>query len=867
MQPSPVSRFNVSSLLGAFAGLAFAGGCSSSGDETESVAQAVTGGNACDGVQLDASRQYQPTTWTDAHLAFAAGSLTFSVPSAILVTHGTSANGKTKFTFSLGSGAPTTCVYRGDGATHYNFVKCKRGPVAQPDVDDDDTDRDDGPRDPSPVAGTTVTADSFTLHVNKGSKQAGTTAVSLHLAGPMIADNDLCTVDTCNAGVITHSPVDIDDHNACTADACAAATGVSHTAIAYDDHDACTVDACDAVAGISHTPVNIDDNNACTVDACDAQLGTTHTAVAIDDGNACTADSCNALTGVSHDAVAIDDNDACTADSCDPLVGVAHTAVAIDDGNACTADACDAVAGVSHTALAIDDGNACTADACDSVAGVTHTAVAIDDNNACTADACDTVSGVTHTAVAIDDGNACTSDACTALGGVTHTAIAIADDHDSCTTDACDPTVGVTHTPVDSNVCRGRANFNDTELAGLGGNGRACATCHVESENFQLTPANAEARFQAMQSSGIPDPLFLPIDADDFRVNGDAASNFTNLRQRGLVRISIPLPPNVKLLNCGSQVPCPASAVPTTETVADVWRSTPSVLNVANTGPDTGSVTWPTRPAPFVDNPNHKGGYQLDGRVDTLQNQALGALRGHAGITTDPSAGFLNDIAAYESTLFSAAQPLPLSPLEDSGRVIFNRACASCHGGAAGSTAAVSGRYVDISTAYPRPVDAGIGGGPRWVYPTASQLAGNVRTYEFTLPDGFKVRKTTTDPGRALLTGFVVSAAAPVPPAVCAHPPCGAATSDDFQKFDIPGLKGIAHTAPYFINNSAATLTDVLDHYDGFFNRTKITNNVSPVLSTNEPGSPTPLWDRPVKRVDEDGGAERTALLAYLATL
>src|SRR5678810_302894 len=48
--------------------------------------------------------------------------------------------------------------------------------------------------------------------------------------------------------------------------------------------------------------------------------------------------------------------------------------------------------------------------------------------------------------------------------------------------------------PVDTAVCRGKANFHDRKLVGLGGNGRACSDCHMDSENFQLTPAAAQAR-------------------------------------------------------------------------------------------------------------------------------------------------------------------------------------------------------------------------------------------------------------------------------------------------------------------------------------------------------------------------------------
>ena len=147
----------------------------------------------------------------------------------------------------------------------------------------------------------------------------------------------------------------------------------------------------------------------------------------------------------------------------------------------------------------------------------------------------------------------------------------------------------------------------------------------MDSENFQLTPAAAQARFAQMTTTGVDDPLFRAIDANDFRINGAAAHDFTNLTENGLIRVTLPLPANVKLLDCGSTVPCPASALPTSETVADVWRSVPSILDAKITGPDGAGPVWPR-------GPNPRGGYQLDGRIDTLQNQAQSALRNHAGL-------------------------------------------------------------------------------------------------------------------------------------------------------------------------------------------------------------------------------------------
>ena len=138
----------------------------------------------CDGIDLDATRFYRPKSRTDGRVEFPVGSLRFPVPATLPVTTGASGNGKTKFTFSLNGGTPTTCVYRGNGTNAYDFVKCREAPLPNVDADDDDGDHEDGPGDPLPVAGTMVAADSFTLHVNKGDKTAGKTTVHLRLDGP-----------------------------------------------------------------------------------------------------------------------------------------------------------------------------------------------------------------------------------------------------------------------------------------------------------------------------------------------------------------------------------------------------------------------------------------------------------------------------------------------------------------------------------------------------------------------------------------------------------------------------------------------------------------------------------------------------------
>src|SRR5262249_18783 len=286
---------------------------------------------------------------------------------------------------------------------------------------------------------------------------------------------------------------------------------------------------------------------------------------------------------------------------------------------------------------------------------------------------------------------------------------------------------------ADPSVEAGREVFNDRALDGLHANGRACADCHMASDNFQLSPANAKARFDALQlcrmvRSDADDPLFRPIDADDFVENGDKASDFSNLVDNGLIRIRFPLPANVKLVDPAScmtdGVPAPCQTATTyevsKEAFADVWRSVPSVRNVSITGPDGLEPFWPREP-------NVAGGYQLDGRVDTLQNQALGAFRAHAQVQVDPPAGSLDDVAAFQTVTLAPPEPkLDPGSLEEQGEAVFERACTQCHGGAGRTTpfffslGTVSKRYHDVSSACPRPVDTV--NPPRWDF-TAAALA------------------------------------------------------------------------------------------------------------------------------------------------
>jgi hypothetical protein len=170
-----------------------------------------------------------------------------------------------------------------------------------------------------------------------------------------------------------------------------------------------------------------------------------------------------------------------------------------------------------------------------------------------------------------------------------------------------------------------------------------------------------------------------------------------------------------------------------------------------------------------------------DDRFGTPQEQALGAFINHTEVTTLPSQQVLDDLAAFQQILFTnprvrevaeavdagtvAPDPdPPLTELEEQGEAVFTRACAQCHGGPGQSTSqAPVVRFHTIVTQCPRlgdPVSPA-----RFAFvPCPPRLARNARTYEIALsvptpsptgllPAGTKIRGTSSDPGRALITG------------------------------------------------------------------------------------------------------------------
>lgn len=412
-----------------------------------------------------------------------------------------------------------------------------------------------------------------------------------------------------------------------------------------------------------------------------------------------------------------------------------------------------------------------------------------------------------------------------------------------------------------------------------GTNGRSCATCHVLGEHTTLRPASVVARLAANPD----DPLFDRIDADDPEA---PVPTFEHLK-KGLVRVVLTLPDNMDVIDDGGQV------ITSPDRTIFVWRGVPSIEDTAITGPyqyDGRLVTLPEQAqAAFIAHAEGDGlaGGQLD-RIAAFERSRF----------SSPRARFVSKL--LELGVPPDHIPIPedymaLSAAEARGREVYRAACAACHGGP------TTMQIVDHAAADPlffevkpdgnirftidpvlgpvpvlasRPDNAflplGFGFGtylgqigafpafnatvelPRYRFrfytdgtrqqavtelpPIPVTASGDPFDPEPALDEdgapivgpSFNPQWFTTDPGRAIVTGD---------PA-------------DFEAFDVPPLRGIAHTAPYFHDNSHETLAQVVDSYSTF---------ILPFLA--------PLNLPPGAGGESLSAAQKHDLLAFLARL
>jgi cytochrome c peroxidase len=304
----------------------------------------------------------------------------------------------------------------------------------------------------------------------------------------------------------------------------------------------------------------------------------------------------------------------------------------------------------------------------------------------------------------------------------------------------------------------------------FGGNGRTCRTCHSVATGT-VSPEDAAERFAANAN----DPLFRADGSDDGAGNG-----VTRMLLDATILMRLPLPNNVTLLN-----------EPAARTVI-LRRGIPTTLNTPALDPVL----------------------MLDGRRANLLAQALGAIMDHAQPTKRITDTDGKKIAEFEltSSFFSSdallnfartgtppSLPEGTNDSERRGRRFFEDVqldpsdpkhgiCAVCH----------SGPMLSETNQFIQAPPFGRGGRFQSILVSEFNSAGNPpRTFQFQNSDGSVSVIESPDPGRALITGRT--------------------DFESLNAFKIPPLWGVARTAPYFHDNSAKTLDDVMRQYQAFF--------------------------------------------------
>lgn len=311
----------------------------------------------------------------------------------------------------------------------------------------------------------------------------------------------------------------------------------------------------------------------------------------------------------------------------------------------------------------------------------------------------------------------------------------------------------------------------------FGGNGRTCQTCHSAATGT-VSPEDAQKRFDQDPN----DPLFLHDGSDDGLGHGT-----TRMRTSATVLMTIKMADNVQLADD-----------PTARTVV-LRRGIPTTLNTPALDPVL----------------------MLDGRQPTLEMQATGAIQDHAQGAV-PAIADLQALAAFQQTnaFFSspevrrfalekgAAPALPQGNTESEkrGRRFFENKppdptdgfkpglCAHCH----------SGPLLNETNEFAKDfIGLPIPAGQRFISVGVSEFneANNpIQHFIFNKGTADQADLFTPDPGRALITGVVNDL-----------------TLANVNAFKISALRGIRRTAPYFHDNSAKTLEDVVGHYAAFF--------------------------------------------------
>lgn len=334
----------------------------------------------------------------------------------------------------------------------------------------------------------------------------------------------------------------------------------------------------------------------------------------------------------------------------------------------------------------------------------------------------------------------------------------------------------------------------------FGVNGRTCVVCHAPEAGWTITPELVQEVFD--DTDGL-DPLFRTVDGSnspDADVSTLAAREeaYSLLLSRAVIRVGMPIPSDAEFELVAVDDPYGFASA----SELSLFRRPLPSANLTHI-PD---VMW--------------DGRETAGTLEEgLANQANGATLGHAQAMQPLSQAERDEIVDFEINLFHAqsqepdagrldragglAGPENLANADGStgafdlfdgwtdssnptraaiarGQRLFNEGSQANGGPACGGCHSVSNVGVNAAGVF---FDIGISAEGRRSPDVPLYTLRNLSTGE---------TRRTTDPGRALITG----------------------RWSDVDRFKVPNIRGLASRAPYFHDGSAATLLDVIRHYE-----------------------------------------------------
>jgi cytochrome c peroxidase len=397
-----------------------------------------------------------------------------------------------------------------------------------------------------------------------------------------------------------------------------------------------------------------------------------------------------------------------------------------------------------------------------------------------------------------------------------------------------------------------RLDFSNPFFRSLGTNGRACASCHVASSAWTITPSELQQRFRA--TDGL-DPVFRTVDGSN-SPNAEVSTvkarqkAFSMLLNKGVIRIGLPIPAGAEFSLVGVDDPYgyasaselslfrrppPSTNLRFLTTVMWDGRESFAALGttpiLATASPDVNAaalffdlkhqandatLTHAQGASPLTDDVA-EAIVRFELNLATAQQKlhdageldAKGAQGGPAFVAEQPFYVTINDVLGADTsgapfnpdamTLFRAwagsgnpqraavARGAKLfgtksisitgvGGLNDAlGLTLIKGTCTTCH-----DSPNIGNHSVAL------PLDLGLTDASRRTPDMPLYTLRNRTTGE---------TRTTTDPGRALLTGHWA----------------------DIGKFKGPILRGLAARPPYFHNGFAADLGEVVDFYETRF--------------------------------------------------